>query len=409
MLSVDDALRRVVEGISPLAPEWVRLEHAEDRVLATEIASPIALPPFANSAMDGYAVVASDTLDARVDHPVRLRVVARIAAGEVASAAVTSGLAMTIMTGAALPDGADAVVKHEDTLRQGEHEVGIHQPVAAGANVRQAGEDLVSGALALRAGAPVTPATLALLAAVGIAEIPCARRPRVALCVTGGEIVPPGQPLPAGKIYDGNSAMLAALVRRWGGEVVWRQVAPDDELGLRETLRAALATRPDLLVTTGGVSVGDFDLVKRVLAQEGTIAFWQVNMRPGRPLVYGAMQGVPVLGLPGNVVAAFVGFQIFGRVMLAKMLGRDATLPLIDAVCAEPIRNGSHRHNFLRGVITTQGTQLMARQAGGQGPQHLSTLALSNCLIVASADVALYQAGDVVQVLLLEPDRFFLT
>jgi molybdopterin molybdotransferase len=402
-LAVDEALARVVANIHPLAAGRVPLAQAEGRVLAEDVRGPIALPPFANSAMDGYAVIASDTASASAMHPVRLSIAERIAAGQVAGSRLAPGHAARIMTGAAIPPGADAVVKFEDTVVPDDAHIDLLAAVAPGAHVRLPGEDLPEGALALRAGTVLHPAALGLLAALGRAEVPCVRPPRVAVLVTGDEIVPPGQPLPAAKIYDANSVLIAGLVRRFGGEVAWQSTAPDEEEALRAALDAALAAQPDLIVTTGGVSMGDFDLVKDVLAHEGCIEFWQVSMRPGRPIAFGRLHDVPLLGLPGNSVAAYVGFLLFGRAILAALQGQPAAPALLDAVCAEPIRNGSGRRNFLRGIASVRDAQIEVRQAGGQGPNHLSPLAGSNCLIVAGEDTAMNERGSTVKILLLEP------
>lgn len=403
LLAVDQALARVVVGVAPLGSEDVPLAATAGRVLAVAVDSPISLPSFANSAMDGYAVLAQDLQFASAADPVRLPIVTRIAAGQVATNQLLSGQAMCIMTGAALPAGADAVVKFEDTVSIGDSHVEVRAPVPVGMHIRWPGEDLMAGSPALAAGTVLNPAAVGLLAALGYAAVPCVRRPRVAILVTGDEIVAPGQPLSPGKIYDGNSLMLAGLVQRCGGEVVWQQVVADDAPCLRAALAAVLEAHPDLIVTTGGVAVGDFDLVKRVLAEVGTIDFWQVRMRPGRPLAFGRMHNVPLLGLPGNVVAAFVGFQVFGRALLAALQGLPSDPVLYDAICAEPIRNGSDRRNFLRGIAIQAGAQIVVRQAGGQGPNHLSTLAHSNCLIVASEDIPLNEVGATVKILLLEP------
>jgi len=306
-----------------------------------------------------------------------------------------------IMTGAPIPPGADAVVKFEDTLAPSPDEIAFTQPVAPGTNIRQPGEDVTAGQVALQAGMPLSSPALGLLAALGYAAVPCVRRPRVAVISTGDELISPGQPLPPGKIHDSNGLMLAALARQFGGMPAVYGAAGDTQASLHATLARALSEQPDLILTSGGISLGDFDLVKDILRAEGEIDFWQVRMRPGKPLAFGHIAGVPLLGLPGNPVAAYVGAALYARAVLLALQGLDPAPALYDAVCAEPIRNGSGRRNFLRGVAEMRGTRLQVRQIGGQLPTQLAPLARGNCLIVAHEERAMYDEGETVPVLLL--------
>jgi molybdopterin molybdotransferase len=400
-ITVDEALARVTAGIASLPAEPVALAEAGGRVLAEDIISPIDLPPFANSAMDGYAVAAADIASATAEAPVRLAVTGRVAAGHLPSGGVRRGQAARIMTGAPIPLGADAVVKFEDTQMPHEGAIDILVAMPPGGNIRQPGEDIVAGRVALGAGTVLGPAALGLLAALGRAVIPCVRRPRVAVIATGDEIVPPGQPLPPGGIYDSNSTMLAALVRQYGGALGFVGTARDEAAAHRAALDRALASAPDLILTSGGVAQGDFDLVKDILQAAGEMDFWQVRMRPGKPLAFGHVAGVPLLGLAGNPVAAFVGATIFARAVLLALQGRDPQPALHEAVCGAAIRNGSGRRNFLRGHATLEGTRLVVRPSAGQLPTQLAPLAHGNCLIVAHEDHPLYALGETIPIILL--------
>ena len=287
-ISVGEALHAVVQGIDPLASEAVALHEADGRVLAEDVASPIDLPPFANSAMDGYAVIAADSSNASEMAPVRLTISERIVAGQQSGTTITPGYAARIMTGAPIPPGADAVVKFEDThdtagaTSATGDSVEICAAVTPGYYIRQPGEDVKSGQVTLRAGTPLQPASLGLLAAMGFATVRCLRKPRVAIISTGDELVSPGQPLTLGKIYESNGVMIAALARRFGATANVYGTARDEAQTIHSALATALRDNPDLVVTSGGVSVGDFDLIKQVLQDAGQPAFWQIRQRPGK-------------------------------------------------------------------------------------------------------------------------------
>lgn len=400
-ITVEEALRTVTAGVVPLAAEPVALSDARGRVLATDVAAPLDLPPFANSAMDGYAVVAASTRGAGPATPARLPVSARIAAGHAPLAPLLPGQAARIMTGAPLPPGADAVIKQEDTVTGDPATVDLLVEVAAGTNVRRPGEDLMQGATALAAGTVLGPAALGLLAGLGFRAAPCVRRPRVAILGTGDEVVPPGAPLGPGQVYDSNGAMLAALFVSLGAETTLAGAARDTVDDLRAAILRLIERGAEVVVTSGGVSGGDYDHVRAVVQAEGEVEFWQVRMRPGKPVTFGRARGVPWLGLPGTPVAAYVTALLFGGALVRALLGRPAESPQAEAVAGEAIRNGSGKRNYLRGAATHEGGTLTVRQAGGQLPTQLATLARSNCLIVAHEDVALYQPGDHVSILWL--------
>lgn len=398
-LTVDEAIASVVAPIEKLKTEKVDIRQADYRILGEDIISPINLPLFANSAMDGYALIAADSANASKEHPVLLRIINHIPAGSISPTKVLPGQASRIMTGAPIPPGADTVVKFEDTDNAHTGHVQVYVPVEAGGYIRLPGEDLDSGQRALKKGTVLQPAAIGLLAALGYFSVSCVRRPRVAIMSTGDELVVPGFPLRPGKIYDCNSYMVAALAREYGADVKFYGQVLDQEQSIREKINDIMADGPDLIVSSGGVSTGDYDLIRNELVQQGQIDFWQIRMRPGRPLAFGNMQGIPFLGLPGNPVAAFVSFFLYGRAILYQLQGRDPKPTYQQAICAEPVRNGSNKRHFLRGVLSTSDSRMFVQLAGGQLPNQFSTLAHSNCLVVAHEERALYEIGEEIPVL----------
>ncbi|MBN1813696.1 MAG: molybdopterin molybdotransferase MoeA, partial [Anaerolineae bacterium] len=318
VLSVEEALERILATVRVLEPERVGLLQAAGRVLTELVAADRDIPPLTNSAMDGYAVRGADLVDAQT--PVRLQVIGEVAAGYVPGVVVAAGQAMRIMTGAPVPGGADAVVRFEDTSLDGDV-VEILKVPPPGTDVRQAGEDVRAGQVVLEPGAALRPQEIGMLAAVGCVEVAVVRRPRVAILATGDEVVPPDQSPGPGQIRDANSYAVAAQVQKVGGVPLLLGVARDQEELVQQGMREALNQRADFIITSGGVSVGDFDLVKQVLAAEGEMHFWSLNMKPGRPLAFGVVGGVPLLGLPGNPVAAMISTELFARPALLKMQG----------------------------------------------------------------------------------------
>ena len=288
MLSVEDALARVLSAFHTLEPERVPILESLDRVLAEDVYADIDIPPHSNSAMDGYAVRAVDTTGASADDPVRLRVIENLAAGYVTDSSVAPGTAIRIMTGAPLPPGADAVIRFERTMQTGD-EVSLFGDVSVGKNVRYAGEDVRRGELILKQGTRVRPQEVGMLAALGCAEVQVIRRPRVAILATGDELVDVDEPLGPGKIRNSNGYSNAAQVLRYGGVPIMLGIARDSVEDLTAKIQAGLEQGADLLLTSGGVSVGDFDVVKNVLTAEGEITFWRVRMKPGKPLAFGLL------------------------------------------------------------------------------------------------------------------------
>lgn len=404
-LAVEEALNQILGVIEALPAEEVALSNLAGRILAENLISPINLPPFHNSAMDGYAVQAADLTDCSAENPRTLQLVGEVAAGQTWAGTLQAGQALRIMTGAAVPDGADSVVRFEDTdenltgQKPLTNQIVIRRQVSCGTNVRRAGEDLAAGAPALLTGTKLGPVAVGLIASLGYAQVKCYRRPRVAIIATGGELVAPGQPLVPGKIYNSNNFILMALLQQTGANLVSVGQTADEQQAIQAQLQAALEAGVDLIITTGGVSVGDFDLVKQVLQTAGQMHLWQVKMRPGKPLAFGQLGGVPLLGLPGNPMAALVCFEVFGRAILRKLQGLAPQPQLLEAQLTVPVDNRSKRRYFLRGRLTAQDSQLFVTVLATQGAAHLSSAALSNCLIVAHEEREFYAAGDKIQVM----------
>ncbi|HEX7102360.1 MAG TPA: gephyrin-like molybdotransferase Glp [Nitrolancea sp.] len=406
MLSVDEARARILSAFTPLPPVRLRLLDALGLVLAEDIQSPVNIPPFRNSAMDGFALFARETERTTPESPRTLRVSGEIAAGQAPTSELVPGTAMRIMTGAPLPAGADAVIRFEDVIEIGQTgassdnassnaRIELSRAVRVSENVREAGEDVVAGSTVLTAGTVIGPMQIGLLAAVGLAEVSVVRRPVVAILSTGNEVVEAGNELGPAQIRNSNGPMLAAMARQFGGEPRQLGIALDSEAALRE--RLSESGEADLLVTSGGVSVGDFDVVKQVLQRDGRIDLWQVRMKPGKPLAFGLMGGTPLLGLPGNPAAAAVAFCQFGRPAIRKMLGLSQLAPrTLRAKLAEDVENRGHRRHFVRGVIENeQGRRVVRPSSGGRGGA-LTGLAAANCFIVLSEECARARAGDVV-------------
>lgn len=398
-IGVDGALARILTHFAPLPTERVPLLDALGLAVVADVHAEGAVPPFRNSAMDGFAVRSADTDRA----PLRLRIAGHAVAGHAAAQHFAAGEAVRIMTGAPVPEDADAVVRFED-VRERDGQIELARPVRHGDNVRLAGEDIPAGAVVVQEGSELTPAAIGALAAAGVSRVPVRRRPRVAILSTGDEVAEPGEPLGPGMIWNSNSPMLAALVRQAGGEPLLLGIARDTDLDIRE--RLASADAPDLFVTSGGVSVGDYDMVKDVLRTEGSIDIWQVGMKPGKPLAFGAIGSTPLLGLPGNPAAAYVSFLQFGWPAIRRMLGfASIVLPESDARLTVGLTNRGGRRNFVRGVATVGGVTVVVRPAGGQGSAMLSGLTDANCLIVLPEDREVFEAGDVVRIQLLPDSR----
>jgi molybdopterin molybdotransferase len=402
MLTVEQALERVLSAFHPLEPEQVPILEALGRVLAKDVYAGEDIPPLANSSMDGYAVLAADTVGASPNRPARLRIVGQIAAGYVPETAVASGTTMRIMTGAPIPSGADAVIKVEDTDTDGKY-VNIYTEVAPGNYIRSAGEDVRQGELVLSKSTLIRPQEIGMLATLGHREVLVHRRPRVAILATGDEVVEIDQPLAPGKIRNANSYSNAAQVLEHGGEPLLLGIARDNVDDLTAKIRAGLEQGVDLFLTSGGVSVGDFDLVKDVLAAEGEIAFWRVCMKPGKPLAFGRIGGVPVLGLPGNPVSVMVSFEVFVRPAIWKMLGRtDLARPTLQATLMDEITHKDERRHYVRVRVEKHNGAYRAHLTGGQGSGILSSMVKANALAVIPEAWDHAPTGAQVEVILLD-------
>jgi molybdopterin molybdotransferase len=396
VLSVEQALERILDAVPVLGTETVELLDAAGGVLAETVIADRDIPPTANSAMDGYAVRCSDLKKKR-----RLRITGEMAAGGTIDLSVEPGTTVRIMTGAPIPPGADTVVQFEDTKAEGDW-LTIEEPPAAGANVRAAGEDVRAGQVVLQPGTVLRPQEVGMLAAVGRTRTSVVRRPRVAILATGDEVVPPDRTPGPNQIRDCNSYTVAAQVESYGASVLLLGVAPDRENLLRRAIRRALARRADFIITSGGVSIGHFDLVKQVLQAEGKMHFWSLNMKPGRPLAFGVVGDVPLLGLPGNPVSAMITTELFARPALLKMAGfTDLSRTVVRARLTNRIAHKDSRRHYLRVQLAERGGGYEATLTGDQGSGILSSLVLADGLAIVSEDCDHLPAGSEVDVILL--------
>jgi molybdopterin molybdotransferase len=416
MISVEEALEKVLSYVDVLEPERKPILDCLGQVLAEDIYSTIDIPPLDNSAMDGYALRAEDTRGAAETSPRNLVVVGEIAAGSMPAAKVGPGTAVRIMTGAPLPAGADAVVRFEDTdevTRKSSgadsSHIGILCQVKKGLNVRRRGEDIPRGELVLEKGTLLRPQETGVLASLGHSTALVVRRPVVAILATGDELVGIDQPLAPGKIYDSNTYTIAAEVSRYGGIPKILGIGRDSVQSLTEKIYEGLDA--DLLITSGGVSKGDYDIVKDVLAEHGEVGFWTVCMKPGKPLAFGAFskvegrnkRKVPHLGLPGNPVSSMITFEQFARPTMLKMMGKKVLAkPTVLAVIDDDIRATDGRRLFARVTVTKRGGQYHASLTGPQGSGILTSMARANGLAVISENSEGAKAGDMVEVQMLD-------
>ncbi len=399
VLSVEDAQEHILASVPMLGPETVPLLEAAGRVLRQTVVSDRDIPPVTNAAMDGFAVRGVDMV---VDDSVKLRIVGGVAAGHEAGVSVERGEAVRIMTGAPVPPGADTVVRFEST-REEDDWVEVLDPPAPGKNVRQAGEDVRAGQVVLKPGKVLRPQEVGMLAALGALEVAVTRRPRVAILGTGDEVVPPHEMPSATQIRDANSYTVAAQVQRYGGVPLFLGVAHDEEDLVRRGIREAVDCRSDFIITSGGVSVGDFDLVKQVMDAEGQMHFWSLNMKPGRPMAFGDISGIPLLGLPGNPVAAMINTRLYARPALLKMQGyQDWSERTVRARLTEAIDRKDGRRHYLRVRLCQAGEGYLAKLTGDQGSGILSSLVHASGLAVIPEDARHLARGSEVEVILLE-------
>ncbi len=414
-LTVQSALALVLESVDPLPALPVALTAAVGSVLAVDVNAADSLPPFANSAMDGYAVRAADLAEVSAERPARLRVVGEIAAGSAPTGAVSPGGAMRIMTGAPMPPGADAVVPVEDTSEPWRDEerplpeaIWVRRALSPGDYVRHAGEDIVAGERVLSAGVVLRPQEIGVLASLGVDPVTIVRRPRVGILATGDELVPVSAPLTPGKIRNSNSLALTAQVRLLGAEPVNLGVARDTEEDVRARLQAGVDAGVDLFVSSAGVSVGAYDVVKAVLEQGGDVAFWRVRMRPGKPLAHGRYAGIPYLGLPGNPVSALVSFERFARPAILKLAGHTRLArPQVEVVLDEAIHSDG-RESYVRAVVRREPTGYRVRTTGSQGSHIMTSLLQANALLIVPEGVTYVEEGETLTALMIDwPESVF--
>jgi molybdopterin molybdotransferase len=400
---VDQHLADVLSVIEPLSPLDLTLLDAHGCVLAESVQADYPLPPFDNSAMDGYAVRAADVATASDAVPVSMPVVGDVAAGSETPYTVQPGLCVRIMTGAPIPPGADAVVPIEWT-DEGIVQVAIHRSAPTGAHIRRAGEDVTPGTTVLEEGAHLGAAQVGLLAAVGRERVLVRPRPRVVVLSTGSELVDPGQPLTFGKIPDANSALLTAAATEAGAIAFRVGIVPDDPRLLIDTLEDQLI-RADVVVTSGGVSVGAYDVVKEALGRIGQVAFDKVAMQPGMPQGFGLIgpDKTPFFGLPGNPVSAYVSFEVFVRPVLRRMLGVEPIMrPTVRARLAGQLSSPEGRRGFARGWLSVESGEYVVKPVGGSGSHLIASLAGANALVVVPEDVTHVEDGTAVNVMMLE-------
>jgi molybdopterin molybdotransferase len=414
-LTVADALALVLSGVQKLPAERVPLLDALNRVLAETVVAHDSLPPFANSSMDGYAVRAGDVQAATADTPTQLKVVGDIAAGSVPEIALGPGTATRIMTGAPIPDGADAVIPVEDTnepWRDAERplpaEILVFRAVESGAYVRHIGEDIQAGQEVIRRGHLIRPQEIGVLASLGVSHVQVHRRPRVGVLATGDELIDVEAPLAPGKIRNSNSYAQAAQVLALGGDLVALGVARDTEDQVRAKLQVGLDAGVDLLVSSAGVSVGAYDVVKAVLEQEGNVRFWRVRMRPGKPLAFGSYHGAPFLGLPGNPVSAMVSFERFVRPAIRKMAGHTALDRHQVTVIAQEKQSSDGRESYVRAIVKRTSEGYLAYSTGSQGSHVMTSLVKANALMIIPEGVTEVAAGDRLQAMMIDwPENVF--
>lgn len=400
LLSVSDARARILSKFRPVTTESLPLADCMNRVLAQDISAADDLPPFDNSSMDGFAVRSADVADANPASPRRLNVVADIPAGFAPSTSLAPGEAARIMTGAQIPNGADAVVPVEETdFNQRDagtpapEFVGIQKAATSGENVRPRGMDVHSGDIVLQKGRLLKPADLGMLATVGVGNVIAYRKPRVGLFSSGDELLDVNAPLEPGKIRDSNSYMLAGLVQSAGAEVVKLGAAKDNFDSVKALLDEAVRLKVDLILSSAGVSVGAFDFVKAALESNGAMDFWRVNMRPGKPLAFGEYKGIPFIGLPGNPVSAFVGFEVFVREALGGLSGLGSAGRQTVRVRSEEEILSDGRESYLRVQLREKEGALYARLTGHQGSGNLLSLVQADALLIIPAGVKCVPAG----------------
>jgi len=400
-MTVEEALEKILSRIEPIGFEKVSVLDALGRVISEDMTAPRDLPPYDNSGMDGYAVRHENIRDASEKNPVRLEVIEDLRAGFISEKIIQRGQAIRIMTGAPIPRGADAVVPVEET-RRGNGSVLILRPALPGGCIRRAGEDIKRGDRVIVRGDIIRPSEIGMLASMGKSFVPVYQRPTVAILCTGEELVDVGENLDGVKIVSSNSYTLAAQVRECGAVPIQLGIARDDKEEIREKLLHGL--RSDVLISSAGVSVGDYDFVRDVLRELGAeMIFWRVAMKPGKPVAFWMSGGKPAFSLPGNPVSSMVTFEQFVRPSLLKMMGhRQLFRPVIEATLKEEIRKEPGRRHFIRAVVSIDQKEYVATTTGPQGSGILRSMVRANGLIIIPEDCDLVRPGEKVKVQLLD-------
>ncbi len=409
-LSVHEAQQKIIQKLEPVLIEEVGLIEATGRILAVDVKASIDLPSFSNSSMDGYALRAEDILNASAENPVSLQVIADIPAGSSPEITIGAGQTARIMTGGKIPEGANAVVPVENTDQANKflhiepgREVKILKAARLGDFIRPRGQSVRTGEVVLSSRKILTPQDIGALASFGISSVRVYRRPKIALLTTGDELVSPEQPLGAGKIYDSNSFMLAALVEQYGGQVLRLGIAPDRPETIQERLELAVSMKADLILSSAGVSVGTYDFVKTVVEESGELDFWRVNMRPGKPLAFGNYRNIPFIGLPGNPVSAFVGFLVFVVPAIHRLAGLNETIwPRIKVRLEHPVESDG-RETYFRATVRKKNDQFFASLKDHQGSDNLIGLTRANTLLIIPSGVKSLAIGSEVDAWLLGP------
>lgn len=402
MITIEEALHIVLEKTSRLEPRLTDLTGAYGRVIAEDISAAEDVPPFHNSAMDGFAVRFAETTVASPETPVTLKISGDLPAGKAPQTELRAGQTIRIMTGACMPQGADAVIMREE-VEEREGNILVRAPVSEKENVREAGEDIKKGDLVIPRDTLLGPAEIGLLASLGFSQIKTYPAPLVAIISTGDELVEVGEKLTPGKIRNSNSYSLNTLVLKYGGIPYRLGIAADREAVIRQKIEEAL--KADIILTSGGVSVGDYDYVKIVLENMGAEThFWQVAMKPGKPLTFATLQGKPFFGLPGNPVAVMVSFEQFVRPAMLKMMGKPVVpLPEVEAELQEDIQKKPGRIHFIRGHLTQGDSgRYVVSTTGPQGSNILKSMMLANCLILVPKERTVLKKGESVKVQLLK-------
>lgn len=404
MISVEEALSIILSQIGEMGTERVDITSSLGRVIAEDIFARRSNPPWDNSAMDGYALIYSDIKGAAKDTPAILSVIEDLPAGYTAKNQIGKGEAIRIMTGAPIPVGADTVVMVEDTEKDGER-VKVFRETSLGENIRRAGEDIKKGELVVPKGTVIRPAEVGIMATCGRAFVSVYQRPKVAVVSTGDELIDVDEEIAEGKIITSNSYTLSAMAADCGADAFQLGIAKDTREALKEKLRQAL--NADVIITSGGVSVGDFDFVKDVLKELGSeMKFWKVAMKPGKPLAFGTIGGKPAFGLPGNPVSCMVCFEQFVRPSLLKMMGhRRIYRPVIQATLKEDIRKKPGRKHFVRSLVRFEDGEYTVTTGGEQGSGILKSMVAANALLIFPEELSLVKAGEKVRVQLI--DRSF--